>query len=573
MIKNILKPSLTFRSGAHRYQPISIIKDRPLMNNRQTVATLGGVTFHHPLAFWSGVAAVTAGVIGHMPMYLMGKGNGYKLAGMPMDMPMIIGMAAIIAGLAASLYGLYPRTIAANTGIASKIRVSALDDAPLNLTHAGLLLAMAMAVMIDVMKPTALAFVMPGMTMEYGLKSPLNPNGTFPAAWVALAGITGTVIGSFLWGWLGDRIGRRASILYAGIGFIGTSICGAMPDFFWNLGMCFLMGLAVGGMLPICYALLAETIPARHRGWLMILIGADIAGAYILTSWIAVELVPIYSWRILWLIGLPTGVLFIMLNRWIPESPRFLLADGREAEARNVMARYGARIVEQTRTLPEAEPAGKWRQLVFPQYRGLTLLVGCLALGSGLVLFGFNLWIPTNLRKLGFSEADLILRNAALMGFPLTFLIAWMYGFWSSRKTILILAALTAAALFGFVIAGDAIVQNRVLLYALLVVPIWGISSVVAVLSVYSSEIYPTRIRARGAGFAAGASKTGGVVIIALVASGVTVPSISTIALIGAIPMTLAVILVAIFGVDTCQRRLEDIAKDELKIVAESRVN
>ena len=542
------------------------------MNNlkQRTMITPGRVTFHQPVAFWFGVVAVTAGVIAHIPMYLMGKDNGYKLVGMPMDRPMMIGMAAIIVGLIASLYGLYPRSIAVNAGKASKIRVSALDDAPLNATHVGLLLAMAMAVMIDIMKPTALAFVMPGMTLEYGLKSPLNPNGTFPAAWVALAGITGTVIGSFLWGWLGDKIGRRASILYAGIGFIGTSICGAMPDFSWNLVMCFLMGLAVGGMLPICYALLAETIPARHRGWLMILIGADIAGAYILTSWIAVELVPVYSWRILWLIGLPTGVLFIMLNRWIPESPRFLLLNGREAEARAVMACYGAVVVEEKQSKFEVESLvkGKWSQLISPQFLGLTLVVGCLAMVSGLVLFGFNLWIPTNLRKLGFTEADTILRNAALIGFPLTFLVAWMYGFWSSKKTIIILGSLTAAALFGFVLAGDAIVQNRALLYALLVVPIWGISSVVAVLSVYSSEIYPTRIRARGTGFAAGASKAGGVVIISLVSFGITVPSMSTVALIGAIPMTLAVILVAIFGVETCKRRLEDITADEFKRVA-----
>lgn len=542
------------------------------MNNlkQPTMITLGGVTFHHPVAFWLGVMAVTAGVIAHLPMYLMGKDNGYKLVGMPMDMPMMMGMAAIIAGLAASLYGLYPRPVTVSAGMTSKIRVRALDDAPLNATHVGLLLAMALAVMIDIMKPTALAFVMPGMTAEYGLKSPLNPTGTFPAAWVALAGITGTVLGSFLWGWLGDKIGRRASILYAGIGFIGTSICGAMPDFYWNLVMCFFMGMAVGGMLPICYALLAETIPARHRGWLMILIGADIAGAYILTSWIAVELVPTYSWRILWLIGLPTGVLFIMLNRWIPESPRFLLVNGREAEARAVMARYGAVVAPETQSKFDVESAvkGQWSQLVSPQFLGLTLVVGSLALGSGLVLFGFNLWIPTNLRRLGFTEADAILRNAALIGFPLTFLVAWMYGFWSSKKTIILLGSLTATALFGFVIAGDAIVQNRLLLYALLVVPIWGISSVVAVLSVYSSEIYPTRIRARGTGFAAGASKAGGVVIISLVSFGITVPSMSTVALIGAIPMTLAVILVAIFGVETCKRRLEEISADELKSVA-----
>jgi MFS transporter, putative metabolite:H+ symporter len=537
---------------------------------QHTIRTLGGVTFHHPAAFWFGVIAVIAGVIAHLPMYLMGKDNGYKLVGMPMDMPMMLGMAAIIVGLVASLYGLYPGLNAVNAGMKSKIRVSALDDAPLNATHVGLLLAMATAVMIDIMKPTALAFVMPGMTVEYGLKSPLNPNGTFPAVWVALAGITGTVMGSFLWGWLGDKIGRRASILYAGIGFIGTSICGAMPDFYWNLVMCFLMGLAVGGMLPICYALLAETIPARHRGWLMILIGADIAGAYILTSWIAVELVPTYSWRILWLIGLPTGVLFLMLNRWIPESPRFLLVNGRDAEARAVMARYGAVVVEETQSKFDIESVvkGRWSQLISPEFLGLTLVVGSLALGSGLVLFGFNLWIPTNLRKLGFTEADAILRNAALIGFPLTFLVAWMYGIWSSKKTIIILGSLTATALFGFVIAGDAIVQNRALLYALLVVPIWGISSVVAVLSVYSSEIYPTRIRARGTGFAAGASKAGGVVIISLVSFGITVPSMSTVALIGAIPMMLAVILVAIFGVETCKRRLEEISEDELKGVA-----
>jgi putative MFS transporter len=543
------------------------------MNNlkQHTLLTLGGVTVPHPVAFWLGVMAVTAGVIAHLPMYLMGRDNGYKLVGMPMDMPMMMGMTAIIVGLVASLYGLYPRSIAVNTGMTAKIRVSALDDAPLNATHAVLLLAMAMAVMIDIMKPTALAFVMPGMTLEYGLKSPLNPKGTFPAAWVALAGITGTVMGSFLWGWLGDKIGRRASILYAGIGFIGTSICGAMPDFYWNLVMCFLMGLAVGGMLPICYALLAETIPARHRGWLMILIGADIAGAYILTSWIAVELVPTYSWRILWLIGLPTGVLFIMLNRWIPESPRFLLINGREVEARAVMVRYGAVVTLETQSNFDVEPVvkGQWSQLISPKFLGLTLVVGSLALGSGLVLFGFNLWIPTNLRKLGFTEADAILRNAALIGFPLTFLVAWMYGFWSSKKTIIILGSLTAIALFGFVIAGDAIVRNRALLYALLVVPIWGISSVVAVLSVYSSEIYPTRIRARGTGFAAGASKAGGVIIITLVSFGITAPSMPTVALIGAIPMTLAVILVAIFGVETCKRRLEEITADELKGVTE----
>jgi MFS transporter, putative metabolite:H+ symporter len=527
---------------------------------------LGGVTFHNAWAFWLGAIAVTAGVIAHIPMYLMGKNTGYRLAGMPMDTPMMIGMGLIVVGLIASLYGLYPRSAEATARAASRIRVGALDDARLGLTHLTLVLAMAVAVIIDIMKPTALAFVLPGMTLEYGLKSPLNPGGSIQVAYVALSGITGTVVGSFLWGWLGDRIGRRASILYAGIGFVATSICGAMPDFSWNLVMCFIMGICVGGMLPICYALLAEAIPARHRGWLMVLIGADIAGGYVITSWLAAELVPTYSWRILWLIGLPTGVLFILLNRWIPESPRFLLAIGRDEEARAIMARYGARIIddEHSESTALTTVKGRWSELVGSQFLRRTLIVGCLALGSGLVLFGFNLWIPTNLRKLGFTEADAILRNAALMGFPFTFLVAWMYGFWSSRKTIILLSLLTALSLFGFVAAGDAVVQNRWLLYVLLVMPIWGISSVVAVFSVYSSEIYPTRIRSRGTGFVAGASKAGGVGIIALVVFGIATPSISTIALIGAIPMMVAVVLTVLYGVETRKRSLEEITAEGL---------
>ena len=534
---------------------------------RQRESGLGGVTFGHAAAFWLGLAAVTTGVVLHLPMYLMGKPNGYRLAGMPMETSMQIGMAAILLGLISSLYGLYPSSAPMDTGVASRLRVRALDDAPITAAHIGLLVTMAIAVTIDIMKPTALAFVLPGMTTEYGLKGPLNPTGTIPAAYLALSGIVGTVLGSFLWGWLGDRIGRRASILYAGIGFIGTSICGAMPSFAWNLVMCFVMGLAVGGMLPLCYALLAETIPAKHRSWLMILIGADIAGAYILTSWLSAALVPTYSWRILWLIGLPTGLVFVMLQRWIPESPRFLLAHGRDAEARAVMQRFGAAVVEvpDSELDVESKVKSRWGQLASREYLGLTAVIGCLALGSGLVLFGFNLWIPSNLRKLGYTDADAILRNSALMGFPLTFVVAWMYGFWSSKKTVIAISALTAAALFGFVIAGDAIVQNRSLLYALLIVPIWGISSVVAVLSVYSAEIFPTVIRSRGTGFAAGASKAGGVAIISLVVFGIAAPSIATVALIGAIPMTLAVILVAMFGVETRQRRLEDITADQMK--------
>ena len=535
---------------------------------RKIFSSLGGIAFPHPVAFWFGTLATILGVVLHLPMYIGARDMGYRLVGMPMDTSMMIGMLLIIVGLVASLYGLYPRSAEATAGLVSQIRVRALDEAPMRAAHVGLLVVMAIAVTIDVMKPTTLAFVVPGMAQEYGLRSPLNPAGEVPVAYLPLSGITGTVLGSFLWGWLGDRIGRRASILFAGIIFIGTSICGSMPGYIWNFVMCFIMGLGVGGMLPITYALLAEAIPARHRGWLMVVIGGDIAGAYIITSWLASALVPTFSWRILWLLGAPTGVLMVLLNRWIPESPRYLLASGREAEARAVMDRYGAMIVEERSELEvEKDVKSRWLQLFRPPLLSQTLAIALLGIGVGLVLFGFNLWIPSNLRKLGFAEvtADRILRDSALIGFPFTFVVAWLYGFWSSKKTIVLLTSLTAAALFGFAIAGDAVVTNRALLYMLLVIPIWGINSVTAVLSVYSSEIYPTRIRARGTGLAAGASKAGGVMIIALVTYGVAAPSLAGTTLVGGIPMALAAIAILLFGVETRNRQLEQITAEEFK--------
>ena len=519
------------------------------------------------------MAAVAAGVVLHLPMYLGARDMGYRLSGMEVDTAMIAGMVLIVVGLVATTYGLLPRSIDRQRGAAvARVRVRALDDASIRPAHVGLLLVMAVAVTIDVMKPVTLAFVVPGFAAEYGLGSPVNPGGHPPAALLPLTGIVGTVLGSFAWGWLGDRAGRRASILLAGVLFIGTAICGAMPSYQLNLVMCFVMGLGVGGMLPIIFTLMAETIPARHRGWLMVLIGGDVAGAYIITSWLSSTLVPDYSWRILWLIGLPTGLLLIMLNRWIPESPRFLLTHGRENEAKAVMERYGASVVvdEETELAVEERVEPRFAQLLRRPFQSLTAVIVLLGLGVGLVSFGFQLWIPSNLRELGFTEvtADRILRDAALIGFPLNFVVAWLYGFWSSRKTIVLLAGLTAAALTGFVIAGDRVADDATLLHALLIVPIWGISSLTAILAAYSSEIYPTRIRSRGAGLAAGASKAGGVLVIGVVVIALTPPTIAGTALMGAIPMALAAVAALIFGVETRKRRLEEITVGEFERAA-----
>ncbi|WP_460530645.1 MFS transporter [Flindersiella endophytica] len=531
---------------------------------------LNGVSYEHPLAFWVGVVVTTVGVLLQLPGFVMARDTDYMLAGMPVTPEMSIGMMLMLIGIGVTTYSLFPaRTEAPRL---SRVSVTPLDDARIRPAHVGLLLVMAAAITIDVMKPVSLAFIAPGAAAEYGLSGPLNPDAdALPIGLYPLSGITGTMLGSFIWGWFGDRIGRRAAILLAAIIFIATSTCGTMPEYWMNLITCFIMGLGAGGMLPIAFALLSETVPKRHRGWLMVLIGSDIAGAYILVSWLASTWASPdhFGWRMLWLVGLPTGLFLLLLNHWIPESPRFLLKQGRDEEARAVLRRYGATIVVK----PESELAVEqdlshgFRQLLSGPFLGLSAAIILLALSIGMTQYGFQQWMPSNLQQLGFSEkkASEILRNAAIIGFPLSLPVALLYGFWSSKRTVLLIVTLMGGALAAFAVLGDQAADNHALLYVLLVVPVWGISILNSVLAAYTAEVFPTAVRARGSGVSAGATKAGGVLILALVVAAVAVPSVRVTAALGVIPMALAVIALVVFGPETRHKQLERITAEELR--------
>jgi MFS transporter, putative metabolite:H+ symporter len=530
---------------------------------------LNGSSYEHPVAFWLGVTLTAAGVILQLPMFYMARGMHYHVAYMPVTNVMLAGMGMMFLGLGVTTYSLFPRSRRSRPEL-STISITPLDDVRLKPAHIALLLVMAIAITIDGMKPAAFAYVIPGAELEYGLRGPLNPTAhALPIGLYPLSGITGTMLGSFIWGALGDRIGRRASILLAAILFIATATCGAMPQYWMNLVCCFIMGLAAGGMLPIGFALMSETVPRRHRGWMMVLIGSNIVTAFLLVSWLASTWASPehFGWRLLWLVSLPTGLLLLGLNHWIPESPRFLLEQGRDEEARAVMRRYGAVLAAQK---PEATVdrglAGS-RDLFSRPFLGLTGAIVLLALSIGATQYGFQQWMPSNLERLGFSSlsASQLLRNAAVIGFPFSLPVALLYHLWGSKKTSLCVTAFVAVTLGAFVLLGNQVVGNRTLLYVLLVLPVWGANILNAVLAAYTAEVYPTVIRARGSGLSAGATKAGGVIILGLVLVAFTAPSIRMTAALGAVPMLGAVIAIAVFGPETRHKRLEQITAEELR--------
>lgn len=526
--------------------------------------------FRRPWAFWLGVAAVTGGIGLHVPMFLSAKNNHYMLSGMPWDRWMIIGMVLIAAGYALVLYGLAPSFSRGASREASELEFEALDDSRLSAAHIKLMLVLMLGVAVDTQKPFTFTFILPGVANEYNLKSPSHPApGHWPVALFPFVAIVGTVLGSLIWGRLGDSIGRRASILLAATLFIGTAMCSAMPAFHWNLVACFFMGLSAGGLLPIVYSLLAETIPARRRGEAVVLVaGIGTALGFLFASWTAHWLIPTYGWRIMWFFGVPTGLGLILLNRYIPESPRFLFANGRADEAHSVMRSFGIKIADRRREDGLTAPTGARPGIasVFRRpYRAITPVLTLYGLAWGLVNFGFVVWLPVYVSKSGVSAGQVttILAHAALFAIPGSVVVAALYGRWSTRGTLILAAALEACTLGAFAVYGGTIVHHSTLFTAVLVVLLMSMWATISALAPYSAEVYPTAIRGAGTGVVAGATKLGGVIALGIAVAAWAPPGLSGAALLAAVPAALAALLLVFVGIETRGRRLEEISKAE----------
>ena len=509
-----------------------------------------------PRAFWTGTILVTVGVILHLPMLLGAKSMGYMLTGMPWDIWMEIGMPLIIIGLGIIYYALVP--LAKLLPASEQQVIRAAEDTRLTRAHIELILVLLVAIAINTVKPFTFTFILPGVAHEYGLSTPAHHvAGALPVGLFPLAGITGTAVGSFVWGILGDRIGRRTSILLSCVIFIATSMCGAMAPFGVNLVLCFVMGLSVGGLLPIAYALLTETIPARYRGQVIVLVaGTGTAAGFLITSWSANWLIPIFGWRMMWFIGLPTGVLLIALQRYLPESPRFLAATGRMDEARAVMRKLGLTVV--TPGLAEPEPllastASRTSELFRYPFRNLTLALALTGIAWGLANFGFIVWLPTTITGTGLSVASItsILAKAALFAVPGSVLLAWMYGRWSSKGTVVVSALATGAALALFAVFGAGVARNTVLLVILLIFLLMAMWGLISALSPYSAEVYPVGVRARGAGITAGSSKLGGVIALVLSVLVLVPFGVRDTALIAAVPALAGALAIWATGIET----------------------
>lgn len=321
--------------------------------------------------------------------------------------------------------------------------------------------------------------------------------------------LVGMLIGALGAGALTDVLGRRR-IMLIGITWFSVAMvaCALAPDP-GLLGLArFVAGLGLGGVIPSAIALTVEYAPRSRRQLYNAGMFAGYSVGGVLAAVLALNLVADFGWRPMLAIGAAPLLLVLPLAwRFLPESVGYLLARGRDDEARILARTYGLDLdaLQAERSSGAAGP----RTLFAPAMRRATLLFGAASFCGLLLVYGLNTWLPQIMRQAGYP-----------LGSALTFLLVLNVG--------AIAGALAASALadrFGpkpvtagaFLLATACLVvlSQRVDTGLLLVaVAVAGLGSVGTQILVngYVAVHYPSAVRATALGWALGVGRAGAVV-------------------------------------------------------------
>jgi len=439
-----------------------------------------------------------------------------------------------------------------------------LESLPFSKFHIILVLLVFAAIAFDNMDQVTLSFVIPQYSKEWGLTPAITR--IHP-----VLGIGGTLIGAILGGYIADRIGRRKTFNIMLLVFSITELAnGFAQSFLWVIVACFIMGVGVGGAVPIAFSIISEFVPSKQRGIIQILIGVVSIGAgYIIASGLAYIAMPIFGWRFLFTIGVIPAFFIPLMQKYCPESPRYLISKGRFDDAiksvRMVESVAGvSHIANLTITPPkDKEKAGSLKEIWGKRYRVKSILIWMYGGLWGFFNFSMLVWLPTVLvTRLGFTPtgAAFYTSEVDFASIPIGFLTAVFFEKVGRKPT------LTAYPVVGGVITMligwfGTVGRLEPALFILLGTVVYASGfSLAGMFPPYASELYSTDVRASGTGWGVSLSRITGVIGLAfiggLLASGLKVLSFFT--LLG-VPLVIAGILMGLIGIETKQKRLEEI--------------
>lgn len=316
----------------------------------------------------------------------------------------------------------------------------------------------------------------------------------------------GMTIGSFITGFVGDKYGRRFTYQVNLLVFGLASFAAAFAQDMTQLIICrFVQGLGLGAEIVVGYSTLTEFVPPKTRGrWLAFMAFLVVTG-FPATAILGYLIIPTWGWRPMFIIAGVGSLIVWYLRKNLPESPRWLEAQGRTAEAEALMqaiekeaaiaGKLPAPVV--TAPTPQLTAASMFKPPILQR-----LLVGSWVLITiNTLIFGFVIFLPQFFLRQGLTITNslgytVVLACASLVGCASGAVLSDYIG---RRWSIIGASFLTIAA--GWVYAHFSAASDPIIVLSVGAILIIAIYIQTAILfGVYTPELFPTEIRLRANG-------------------------------------------------------------------------
>ena len=438
-----------------------------------------------------------------------------------------------------------------------------LEALPLGRFHYKLLLVTGLGWLFDSMDTGLIAFILPVLAKEWGL-------APGQMGLIGSIGLIGMALGAVVSGTIADRIGRKKVFT---ITVLLYSIASAFCALSWNyqslLVFRFLVGFGLGGELPVAATLVSEYAPSRVRGRFIVLLESFWGLGWIVAACIAYFFIPLYGWRMAFLIGALPALYVCLIRMHMPESVRYLLAHGRVGEARQIVVSLERQLhvpvapfVSEKETVPVVAKAS-FRELWKKPFASRTIMLWLVWFGINFSYYGIFMWLPSLVFQQGFTvvktfEYVLIMTLAQLPGY---YCAAWLVDKIGRKYTLSAFLLFSGVASYFF---GHASTAAALMMWGSVMsffnLGAWG------VLYTYTPEQYPTAIRALGSGWAAGLGRFGGMaapmMVGALLARSFGFASVFYMF---ALVFAAVAVIVMSLGVESKQKDLESISERLVK--------
>ena len=379
--------------------------------------------------------------------------------------------------------------------------------------------------MFDAMDVGMLSFIIAALKIDWDL----TPQ---QMGWIGSVNSIGMAVGALLFGLWADRMGRKKIFIITLLIFsIASGLSALTTTLSAFLILRFFIGMGLGGELPVASTLVSESVPAKDRGRIIVLLESFWAFGWLVASLISYFIIPSFGWKIALIISAIPAFYALYLRLKLPDSPAF---SPKKTEKRTVFQNV--------------------KEVWSKEYARSTFVLWILWFTVVFSYYGMFLWLPSVMVMKGFSmiqsfEYVLIMTLAQLPGY---YSAAWLIER-MGRKFVLVtyLLGTAASALVFGAAESTAILIGAGILLSFFNLGAWG------ALYAYSPEQYPAVIRGTGSGMAAAIGRVGGILGPLLVGSLVSAGySISIIFLIFCISIVIGVITVAFFGKETRQIEL-----------------